>query len=118
MIGLAVGFKKCLVLHDKDTEIIDEEVYQRVKTMAKPFWLHVDGKHYKLDTDDQLRLACMITADYHNVTYYTGVKDDGWEEDTLLSEQKAQAFMDEPSDAEESDDIDCFIDYEELHDKK
>ena len=119
MISFMVGYEKYPVQWDKDKECLDVELYEKVKTMQKPTWLHVDGKMYKLDTDCQLKLACLLVADYHNTSFYTGVKDDGWEEETMLLEQKAQAFMDEPSDDGNcSDGWDDSEGYEEFHDKK
>lgn len=102
MITLALGHEKTLVQWDPKVHYLAEEVYDRMQRRAGPIWLHVDGNSYKLHSPDMCMLACQIVVDYHNTFFYDHVADDGWNEETRQMEEKAQRFMEESSDSEDS----------------
>lgn len=103
MLSILVGYQKYELTLNNNTQYVGDQVYNRIITMNRPLWLHMDGSHFKLTTDCQIRLACELVATYHNEVFYNRSRDDGWMQETLRMEESAVDNM-IPSNSDEDQD--------------
>ena len=66
-----------------------------------PFWLRVEGKLIQVHGEACLRLACEVSAAYHDWLAYNVPEDDGFCEDMAEREARVQQHMEEPSSSED-----------------
>ena len=76
--------------------------------VSMPLWIHVDGEHIRLNGKVQVWLACQLACVYHNGPDCLAPPDDGWDQDTLMSEERAAQHMIAEGSDEETDTVDCF----------
>jgi hypothetical protein len=77
------------------------EVRELCKKVTGPFWLRVEGKLIQVHGEECLRLACQVSAAYHDWLAYNAPEDDGFAEDMAEREVKIQEHMEEPSSSED-----------------
>lgn len=58
-----------------------------------PLWIQLDGEYIRLKSSDQISLACELACVYHNGPDCRAPTEDGWAEDTRVSEEKAIEHM-------------------------
>ena len=63
----------------------------------------MDEEHIRLIGVEQISLACQLVSVYHNGLDCLAPPEDGWEQDTLESEEKAAQHMLAESSDQESD---------------
>ena len=78
-----------------------EEIRAKCKRVSPPFWLRVEGKLIQVHGEECLRLACQVSAAYHDWLAYNAPEDDGFAEDMAEREVKIQEHMEEPSSSED-----------------
>lgn len=81
-----------------------EEVRARCSRVLGPFWLRVEGKLIQIHGEQSLRLACEVSAAYHDWVAYNAPEEDGFCADMAKREAQIQAHMDEPSSSEDEGD--------------
>ena len=81
-----------------------EEVRAKCKRVLGPFWLRVESKLIPVHGEACLRLACEVSAAYHDWVAYNALEDDGFCADMAKREAQIQAHMEEPSSSEDEDD--------------
>lgn len=83
-----------------------EEIRAKCKRVLGPFWLRVEGKLIQVH-GGELRLACEVSAAYHDWVAYNAPPDDGFCEDMAEREERVRLHMEEPSSSEEEEEHDC-----------
>lgn len=72
-----------------------------------PLWIQFDGAYIPLRGEEQISLACQLACVYHNGPDCRAPSEDGWDEDTLASEEKAiEHMLAEASDEDLDTDVD------------
>ena len=71
------------------------------KRVLGPFWLRVEGRLIQVHGEACLRLACEVSAAYHDWLAYNVPEEDGFIEDMAEREAKIQRHMEEPSSSED-----------------
>jgi hypothetical protein len=75
-----------------------EEVRAMCKRVSPPFWLRVEGRLIPIQNEGELRMACKVSAAYHDWVAYNALEDDGFSEDMAEREARIAAEMEEPDD--------------------
>ena len=75
---------------------LPEEVLAKCKRATGPFWLRVEGRLVQVHGEACLRLACEVSAAYHDWVAYNVPGEDGFAEDMARREAKVQMHMEEP----------------------
>ena len=78
-----------------------QEVRGLCKRVLGPFWLRVEGRLIQVHGEACLRLACEVSAAYHDWLAYNVPEGDGFTEDMAEREAKIQRHMEEPSSEDE-----------------
>jgi len=78
---------------------VPERLYERVARLPGPHWLRVEGRLFRLSTEDVLLFACDIVSAEHNaVALRAGADDDdAFEREMAELEARARGRMDESS---------------------
>jgi len=71
------------------------DVAERYKRINQQITLEMGTEFFRVNTDDEIVLACKLVASYHNQYASTAPEDDGWMEETEAME--AEAFLTEPA---------------------
>jgi hypothetical protein len=80
-----------------------EELWERAERLfraGQPVFLEVEAQRIPLKMYD-MPLAAAVAAAYHNQVSYNAPSPDSWDEDTAISEARAQAHMDAESPPED-----------------
>jgi hypothetical protein len=78
-----------------------QEIRGMCKRVLGPFWLRVEGKLIQVHGEECMRLACEVSAAYHDWVAYNVPEDDGFCEDMAERERRVQARMEEPSSSDD-----------------
>lgn len=78
-----------------------QEVRALCKRVLGPYWLRVEGRLIQVHGEACLRLACEVSAAYHDWLAYNVPEEDGFIEDMAEREARIQQHMEEPSSSED-----------------
>lgn len=78
-----------------------QEVRGMCQRVTGPFWLRVEGKLIQVHGEACLRLACEVSAAYHDWVAFNVPEKDGFTEDMAEREAKIQQHMDDPASSED-----------------
>jgi hypothetical protein len=81
-------------------ELVSTHAHTNVSPLVDmPLWIQADGEHIRLNGGEQISLACQLVCVYHNGLDCRAPLDDGWNLETLKSEERAiQHMLTEASD--------------------
>jgi len=79
------------------------QVREMCRRVCGPFWLRVESGLISVHGEDCLRLACQVSAAYHNWVSYNALEDDGFSQDFDEREARIIARMEEENDGSASD---------------
>jgi hypothetical protein len=103
MICIAYGYEKYMQQLDPNKQMVGEEIYSFLSYFSNPLWLHMDGRFIQLTCESQIKLACNVVAEYHNMYTYNHLEDDNWHAETQYMEEQARRHMEEPDSESETE---------------
>ena len=71
-----------------------------------PLWVQLDEQYVRLETAQELSLACQLASIYHNGPNCRAPHDDGWNAETIAMETEAELRMLSPDQCDPGTDAD------------
>ena len=89
---ICFGWSKIPLSLSSERRYYPEEL-QNMLACQHILWIHLDQRHIRLRGNEQVSLACELACVYHNGPDCRAPSEDGWDEETLASEEKAIEHM-------------------------